>query len=327
MTGVRGAVLVAIWGLLATCALVNAGPFTWMQRDTFDTVMDKLFSVTADNCSSKPQEELELPMESVAQIPVYNTLWSPVIYQNRSSLLHMHNMALNRAFFYSLIYQKLNNSAELWSQPGLRYLYMSSTADVTASPGFINGSSLYFDHDCFYPPNYVTRGSLVYGTHGYNTTLLLYASRVWRSDDHINETAHSGHWLRESTNNTVDIKDYAAGRMNNFGHIWRNYTNPPWYSKWMPDAVGGKDSLRKYAYSVGIKFSNKTGYFMSKEFFTTAFYGPPQPGQTGQISLPVLFTKPYFDCGRSNKWILSASSPVVDYMPRYSRWIHLRRAR
>jgi hypothetical protein len=43
--------------------------------------------------------------------------------------------------------------------------------------------------------------------------------------------------------------------------------------------------------------------------------------------LPVMFTQPYFDCGKSNKWIFSAVSPVVDFMPRYSNWTHLRRPR
>ena len=43
--------------------------------------------------------------------------------------------------------------------------------------------------------------------------------------------------------------------------------------------------------------------------------------------LPVVFTQPYFDCGRYNNWIVSAVSPVVDYMPRYSNWTHMRRQR
>ncbi|XP_041376152.1 uncharacterized protein LOC121388737 [Gigantopelta aegis] len=43
--------------------------------------------------------------------------------------------------------------------------------------------------------------------------------------------------------------------------------------------------------------------------------------------LPVQFTQPYFDCSAAKKWVLSAVSPVVEYMPRYSKWTHLRRQR
>ena len=72
-------------------------------------------------------------------------------FLNRTHMLHTHNMALNRAFFYSLIYQRLNHSWDFSTQPGLMYIYMSATADVTASPGFVNGSGLFFDTNCSYP--------------------------------------------------------------------------------------------------------------------------------------------------------------------------------
>ena len=43
--------------------------------------------------------------------------------------------------------------------------------------------------------------------------------------------------------------------------------------------------------------------------------------------VPVLMTEPYFDCGRSNRWIVSMTSPVVNFMPRYIGWTFLQRPR
>ncbi|XP_069124223.1 uncharacterized protein [Argopecten irradians] len=299
------------------CGSVSqSGVFHWLVEDRFDEIMDRMSSVTADNCRSKPKDKLRLPMETVSQLPRYNMLLSTVIYSNRSQLLHLHNMALNRAFFYSFIYQRQNRSEDFMNQPGLQYLYMAATADVTGSEGFINGSALYFDNHCSYPQWYLYNGV------EFNKTLPLFGPRAWRTDDYNEPT----NWLREPTNNTVDIHDYGAGTM-------KNYTSDafkaaPWYSAWLPDDDKSQDSLRKFTYFVNVKFSNATGQFTHKEFEGIDFFGPPQPGQSDRgVSLPVEWTMPYFDCGRSNRWIVSAHSPVVEYMPRYSNWTHLRRPR
>lgn len=287
--------------------------YNWITYDSIDVVMDKLVTVNEENCRSKPKEELQLPMSAVTQRPVYNMLLTSVVHSNRSNLLHLHNMALNRAFYFSYMYQKLNRSVDFSSQPGIMYLYMSTTADVTGSEGFINGSAIFFDNNCFYPNFY----SLL----DFNRTVPLFGPRAWRADDFDEST----NWLREPTNNTVDIHDYSAGELS-------NYTSPDykmnnWYSSWMPDLSPSQDSLRKFTYTVGVKYSNETGKFIKNEFESDAFFGPPQPGQNDDISLPVEWTVPYFDCGRSNRWIVSASSPVVEYMPRYSDFVQLRRPR
>ena len=77
-------------------------------------------------------------------------------------------------------------------------------------------------------------------------------------------------------------------------------------------------------YSIGLKYSNQTGKFENDVFTSFTLFGPPNPGQK-QTYLPVLFTEPYFDCGRSNRWIVSAVSPLIDQVPRYLDWFHLRR--
>ena len=85
------------------------------------------------------------------------------------------------------------------------------------------------------------------------------------------------------------------------------------------------DSARKFTYDIGVKYSNETGKFTSNEFEGKVLFGPPSPGQKETEHLPVLFTEPYFDCGRLNRWIISAVSPIVDQVPRYLDWFHLRR--
>ena len=42
---------------------------------------------------------------------------------------------------------------------------------------------------------------------------------------------------------------------------------------------------------------------------------------------PSLWTRPYFDCGRSNKWVISAVSPIVDIYPRHTESRHLQAMR
>lgn len=295
-------------------SLARDGPFTWMKYDNFDIIQDKLSSITEQNCRSKPKGELRLDSTTVAQVPRYNLLLSSVIYSNRSSLLHLHNMALNRAFYYSFIFQALNSSEDFVFQPGLMYTFMSLTSDVSGSSGFINGSALYFDTNCSYPNYYGT-------TLDFNSTLPLFGPRAWRADDYNDPS----NFLREPTNNTFDIHDYGAGRMSNYTSA--DYKTNPWYNIWLPDTHRGAESLKKYTYTVGLKFSNTTGKFTKDAFEAWPFFGPPQPGANDEVSLPVKFTEPYFDCGRSNKWLVSASAPIVEYMPRYSPYIHLRRAR
>lgn len=299
-----------------TATIHRNNVYQWLVDDNFDRVLAKMSSVTAQNCRSKPLEELRLHPDSVAQRPRYNLLLSTHIYANRSSLLHMHNMALNRAYFFSFIYQQQNMSADFENLPGLQYLYMSTAADVSASEGFINGSAMYFDNDCAYPQWYLKNGV------EFNNTLNLFGPRAWRADD-FNEPTN---WLREPTNNTLEVQDYGAGTM-------KNYSDPafktaPWYQYWLPDFDKSQDSRRKHTYYAEVRFSNGTGSFSTSAFTVLDFFGPPQPGQQDLgISLPVEWTVPYYDCGRSNRWIVSANAPVVEYMPRYSNWTHLRRPR
>ncbi|CAG5116099.1 unnamed protein product, partial [Candidula unifasciata] len=294
--------------------LVSPTPYTWMKRDNWDIINERFSNVSAQNCRSKHKDDLMLPADSVAAVPQYNKLLSARTFSNRTNLLHVHNMALNRAFFFSLIYQQLNNSWDFQTQPGLMYIYMSTAADISASAGFINGSGLFFDNNCSYPNWYTT--------FDFNRTLPLFGPKAWREDDYNEPT----NFLREPTNGTIDIWDLASGNARNYTD--KRYKGNPWVEYWLPDIKADTDSTRKFTYSIGIKYSNTTGKFTRDTFEEFKFFGPQQPGSEDPVSmLPVRITQPYFDCGQSNRWIVTASSPIVEFMPRYSNFTHLRRAR
>ncbi|CAL1537134.1 unnamed protein product [Lymnaea stagnalis] len=312
----RASVVLMLWVVfMSTHQDVQSSAYSWMKPDRFDEIDAQYSSVTAGNCRAKSKDQLVMRADVVAQLPVYNQLLDRIWYKNRTSLIHIHNMALNRAFFYSYILQKMNTSESFTKQPSWTYYYYSATADINANPNIVNGSAFYFDRDCHYPNWYTTVP--------FNKTLPLFGPKAYRWDD----TRDQDNLLREPTRQVVQAVDYGAGH-----HM--NYTNPkfkmnPWYPNWLPDLKGDMDSMTKFPYYIGLKKSNVTGDFETDTFINFAFFGPSSPSaqETDPRSLPVQFTPPYFDCGGSNKWVVSAVSPVIDFMPRYSNFTHLRRQR
>ncbi|XP_061196658.1 uncharacterized protein LOC133204933 [Saccostrea echinata] len=294
-------------------AVVFANELGWMKWDAYDELEYQFRSVTGENCRSHPFNDLRMPEDVLTQIPKYNELRSKVFYKNRTNLIHLHNMALNRAFYYSYIFQRLNKSEAFQYMPDIHYMHFSVSADLNANP-VLNGSALYFDQDCYYP-NWVTN-------HDFNHTLPLFAPKAWRWDD----TFDTSNFLREPTLTSVFILDAGSGINRNYTRD--EYRSNPWYHFWLPDTKPTYDSTRKYTWSVNLKFSNVTGFFTQNTFEGFNFFGPNNPGTNDPIDrLPVRFTRPYFDCGKSNKWVVSAVSPIADFMPRYSNWTHLRRPR
>ncbi|KAK0060871.1 hypothetical protein Bpfe_009740 [Biomphalaria pfeifferi] len=306
-------------GMTLTLAIFLLGAqaktkFTWMAADRYDEIIAHMDSVNAKNCRAKSKEQLTLRKDVVSQLPYFNTLLSKTWYRNRSSLVHIHNMALNRAFFYSYILQRMNTSSNFAKQPGWVYFYYSATADINANPKVLNGSSLFFDNHCHYPNWYTTVP--------FNKTLPLFGPKLYRWDD----TSDQDNLLREPTRQVVQGVDLGAGHSN---YTDRRFKMNPWYSNWMPDLIGNMDSLTKFTYYVGIRHSNVTGQFERDSFEDFHFFGPASPSasESDPRRLPVEFTAPYFDCGGANKWVVSSISPVIDFMPRYSNYTHLRRQR
>ncbi|XP_061176016.1 uncharacterized protein LOC133184968 [Saccostrea echinata] len=294
-------------------AIVFADELGWMKWDAFDEIEQQFRTVTGDNCRSKPITDLIMPEDVLTQIPKYNELRTKVFYKNRTNLIHLHNLALNRAFYFSYIYQRLNTSDVFETMPDVHYLHFSVAADINANP-IVNGSAMYFDQDCYYP-NWMIN-------YDFNRTLPLFAPRSWRWDDSFDMV----NILREPTLTTTFVVDAGSGLNKNYTN--HGYRMNPWYDFWLPDTHPVYDSTRKFTWSVNLKFSNSSGVFTHNTFEGFNFFGPNNPGTNDPIEkLPVRFTRPYFDCARSNKWVVSAVSPVADFMPRYSNWTHLRRPR
>ncbi|KAL0275101.1 UNVERIFIED_CONTAM: hypothetical protein PYX00_003066 [Menopon gallinae] len=84
------------------------------------------------------------------------------------------------------------------------------------------------------------------------------------------------------------------------------------YKAWLPDAVAGRHDT-KTTYQVEIRYANNTN-----ETFT--FHGPRG---ADEVPGPVKWTRPYFDCGRSNKWLVAAVVPIADIFPRHTTFRHI----
>ncbi|KAJ8314702.1 hypothetical protein KUTeg_006852 [Tegillarca granosa] len=289
--------------------------YRWIKGDNFSKIERHVMKVIMSDCKSNSKDQMFLPDSVVTQVPKFNELLTKVWYQNRSGMIEMHNMALNRAMFYSYILQRMNDSKLFFVQPDWNYMFLSTTADVNAHKGIFNASAIYFDTHCHYPNWYTTVD--------FNKTLELFGPKAYGVDDSYD----MGNFLRENTRRTNVVKDAGSGSGRNYTS--EGYKMNPWYSFWLPDIKGDQDSVQKFTYAVNIKYSNETGKFIKEEYDTFRFFGPNSPGisEKDESKLPVRFTQPYFDCSGSKKWVISAAAPIVDYMPRYLNWTHLRRQR
>lgn len=267
----------------------------WHQRDNVDDIVAKTERVTQDNCAVLDRNQLFLPMSTVSHIPDIKQFGIDPIYQNRTNLLQLHNVALNRAFFYSYILQKAQDEVE----PGFMYYMLSSTADVSANP-HINSSAIYYSPNKAFTPSY---------NGFFNKTMPLFAPRAYRVDDYNDPYQLKG----ISTMNTIAVTDLGAIKpeMRDTNYTTDVYKINEWYSAWLPDPTKRHDS--KPTYSVQISHANGTNE-------TFVFHGPPgasdEPG-------PVKWQRPYYDCNRINKWLLSASVPIADLFPRHTGWRHI----
>ncbi|KAL3313968.1 hypothetical protein Ciccas_007426, partial [Cichlidogyrus casuarinus] len=265
--------------------------------------------VNPENCEALSENDLRLDATTINQLPTYNKI--PVVqwFANRTKLLHIHNVALNRGFFYSYILQRLNTTLDSpLYLPMLMYYYFSAAADVSSGPGWLNISAVLYDTNTSYAGWFTNKDI--------NTTLPLFGPYAQRIDDWNDEL----NFLREPSNNTIVINDLGAGPNSNYTAPW--YKNNPYIRdkemgiNFIPDYRGS--SRDKSAYTTEIQLATIRGDPVELRE-TRTFFGPNAPGEK-ETSLPVLFTKPYFDCGRNktNRWIVSAVSSVTDYMPRYS---------
>lgn len=169
------------WHLLSYSVLAILGfgvnvifcQYEWQARDSFDEVRQQMDRVTKDNCPIQHLGDLYLPEDSVSHIPDIKEININPVFPNRTALLHLHNMAMSRAFFFSYILQTrfIRPAINDTYDPGMMYYFLSTVADVSANP-YINASAIYFAPNSSYTPSY--RGF-------FNKTMPRFAPRTYRS--------------------------------------------------------------------------------------------------------------------------------------------------
>lgn len=281
--------------------------FGWQTRDAFDEIKWKYDSATPDNCPILATDRLFLSKDSenddtVTHKPDIKDININPVFPNRTALLHLHNVAMSRAFFWSYILQSrfIRPAINDTYDPGMMYYFLSTVADVSSNLR-INSSAIYFSPNSSFSPSY--RGF-------FNKTFPLFAPRTFRADD-FNDPIHLE---RISTLNTFLVKDLGAVPLDSLS---MNYTTDfyrinEWYKLWLPDNVGERHDT-KTTYQVEIRYANNTNE-------TYTFHGPPGADETPG---PVKWTRPYFDCGRSDKWIIGAVVPIADIYPRHTGFRHI----
>ncbi|XP_014260746.1 uncharacterized protein LOC106673235 [Cimex lectularius] len=278
--------------------------YEWQAKDSFDEVKRQMDKVNKDNCEIQKLFDLFLPEDSVSHLPDLKEININPVFPNRTQLLHLQNLALSRAFFYSYILQArfIRPAINDTYDPGMMYYFLSTVADVSSSP-YINASAIYFSPNMSYSPSY--RGF-------FNKTFSRFAPRTYRADD-FNDPLHLE---RISTLNTFNVQDLGAfsNESLTYDYTTEYYRINEWYNLWLPDESVGKGRHdTKTTYQVEIRYANNTN-----ETFT--FHGPPgadeHPG-------PVKYTRPYFDCNRANKWLVAAVVPIADIYPRHTQFRHI----
>lgn len=148
------------------------GQYEWQTRDAFDEITYRMENVNQDNCPIKHLGDLFLPEDSVSHLPDIKDININPVFPNRTALLHLHNLALSRSFFWSYILQSrfIRPAINDTYDPGMMYYFLSTVADVAANP-YINASAVYFAPNTSYSPSF--RGF-------FNKTMPKFAPRTFR---------------------------------------------------------------------------------------------------------------------------------------------------
>uniref|UniRef100_A0A336MDD1 CSON015534 protein n=1 Tax=Culicoides sonorensis TaxID=179676 RepID=A0A336MDD1_CULSO len=167
--------------------------YEWHPRDAFDDMFNRYSNVNGDNCGLLHLGDLFLPEDAVSHHPDIKEVNINPVFPNRTMLLHLHNMALSRAFFWSYILQSrfIRPAINDTYDPGMMYYFLSTVADVAANP-LINASAIYFAPNSSFSSSY--RGF-------FNKTFPRFAPRTFRLDD-FNDPIHLA---KISTLNTFDF--------------------------------------------------------------------------------------------------------------------------
>lgn len=189
----------------------------WQPRDAFLEIQLKMNKVTAENCHTLKTDDLYLPNEAVSHLIDSEYAYNPVS-PNRAALLHLHDMALNRAYFWSYILQSrfirpAKGADSVMHDPGQMHYFLSTIADVSANAFPINASAIYFAPNSAYTPTY---------PNFFNKTMSRFAPRSFRTMDFDNSIPSLEENAANVHGNTLNNED--LGAISN-GATTQDYTN------------------------------------------------------------------------------------------------------
>lgn len=132
-----------------------SGQYEWQSKDSFDRISLAMKGVNQNNCERKHVNNLYLPEGTVSHLPDIKEFNINPVFPNRTKLLHIHNMAMNRAFFWSYILQSrfIRPAINDTYDPGMMYYFLSTVADVSSNK-HINASAIYFSPNMSYSSSY-----------------------------------------------------------------------------------------------------------------------------------------------------------------------------
>ncbi|KAL7678062.1 hypothetical protein ACOME3_004289 [Neoechinorhynchus agilis] len=254
-----------------------------------DAVDIILLKINSINAQNCGQMDIQtLNAGSVTDLPSILTDEFISTSANRTDLLHARNTAVQNALFFSYILQLFDDYDEFY----LTHIYSLISSNLVSSQ--INASFIVFDNDSYYAHWY--RGS-------FNTTVHRFGPVAWRQDDFYEPFNLKGIWTNDTISGIVDTAI--------FGNKMSQYQ---WYNQWLPDF---SEEEVKNVYK--IIDANKSRQ--------RQFHGMPLPRENKNGETPAEWTLPYFDCGISNKWVVSVSSPIVDLVPRHVEYRHMQKFR
>lgn len=197
--------------LLCLLALGVNCQYEWQARDNFDEIYQKMNKVNKDNCQIQHTNNLYMPDDSVSHIPDIKDININPVFPNRTALLHIHNLALSRSFFWSYILQSrfIRPAINDTYDPGMMYYFLSTVADVSANP-YVNASAIYFSPNMSYSSSYLGF---------FNKTFPRFAPRTFRQDD-FNDPIHV---QRISTLNTFIVQDLGSIKPNTSSDYTSDY--------------------------------------------------------------------------------------------------------
>lgn len=81
------------------------GQFQWQQRDAVDEIQIRMDRASRESCPVLHLGDLYLPEDTLSHLPEIKDININPVFPNRTALLHLHNLALSRSFFWSYILQ------------------------------------------------------------------------------------------------------------------------------------------------------------------------------------------------------------------------------